>query len=150
MKIGIIIDFVCPYCFVDTEIMWKALDEKLEEMEIVWYPYELAPHFYEQKRVDADREKYSLESQFVKNVFESYWVRNENIGDIDILSEIAEKTGIPKKEFKNSLQSGEFKEQHRKENDEVSDWDFDVVPTFYIDGEKIPQFPKTLEDMKKM
>ncbi|MGL5541976.1 MAG: DsbA family oxidoreductase [Fusobacteriaceae bacterium] len=190
MKIGIIIDFVCPYCFVDTEIMWKALGKKVEEMEITWYPYELTPEPSQQKRVDTAREKYfkeniepwaekegvkinfptidpiprtalafegikiakkyGLESQFVKNVFESYWIRNKNIGDMDVLSDVAEKIGVPKNEFRNSLQSGEFKEQHKEENSKVSDWDFDVVPTFYVDGEKIPQFPKTLEEMKNI
>lgn len=190
MKVGIIIDFVCPYCFVDMEIMWKALGEKLEDMDIVWYPYELAPEPSEQKRVDFAREKYflekikpwaekegvkvnfptidpvprtalafegikiamkyNLEAHFVKNVFESYWLENKNIGDIEVLSEIAEKSRIPKEDFKKSLEIGEFRNEHIKENSEVSDWDFEVVPTFYIDGKQISEFPRTLEEMKKL
>lgn len=27
MKIGIILDFVCPYCFVETELLWKFLGD---------------------------------------------------------------------------------------------------------------------------
>lgn len=190
MKIGIIIDFVCPYCFVGTEIMWKVLGSDWKNRDIVWYPYELVPEPVEQRTVnlsgesyfkknikgwaDAEgikvnfptvnpvprtslafqgvkiAEKYNLTSAFVKAVFEGYWIENKNIGDFEVLSEIAEKAGIPKDEFKNSLQNGEFKEIHKKENSEVSDWDFEVVPTFYIDGEQIPNFPKTSSEMEIM
>lgn len=190
MKIGIIIDFVCPYCFVGTEIMWKVLGADWKNTDIVWYPYELVPEPEEQKRADISKEKsfhrnigawaekegirvsfptvdpvprtalafqgvkiaekYNLASAFVKGVFEGYWIENKNIGDLEVLSEIAEKAGIPKMEFKSSLEKGEFREEHRKENDEVSEWDFDVVPTFYIDGEQIPNFPKTSSEMETM
>ncbi|MGL4403547.1 MAG: DsbA family oxidoreductase [Fusobacteriaceae bacterium] len=190
MKIGIIIDFVCPYCFVGTEIMWKVLGEDWRNSDIVWFPYELAPEPTEQKRSSPDREKYfeenilpwavkegikvnfpgidpiprtslafqgikiaekhNLTSQFVKAVFESYWIHNKDIGSVDVLSEIGGNLGIPKDEFQSSLQRGEFKEEHKKQNDEISEWDFEVVPTFYIDGEKIPDFPRTYIEMNKI
>lgn len=190
MKTGIIIDFVCPYCFIDAELLWKALEGKWENMDITWHPYELTPEPFPQKVVDLARKgyfeknisawaekegikvnfstvspvprtalafegikiakKYNLSSQFVKGVFESYWIDNKNIGDIEVLSEIAEKIGIPKEEFKLSLENGEFREEHKKENLEVSEWDFEVVPTFYIDGEQIAEFPRTLGEMKNI
>lgn len=188
MKVGIIIDFVCPYCYVATELMWKVFGE--EKKEIEWLPFELTPAPNPQGNVTPMRkmsfeknispwakelelemnfpsvspiprtalafegikfaEKFSLSSQFVRKVFEAYWIESRDIGDVEVLSEIGEYCGLNKEELKNSLTQGEFREVHKKQNEEVSEWDFEVVPTFYIDGVQIPEFPRTLEGMKKI
>ncbi|MGL4687802.1 MAG: DsbA family oxidoreductase, partial [Fusobacteriaceae bacterium] len=63
MKMKIIFDFVCPYCYVGKKVMWKALKEKIESIEFHWYPYELNPEPNSEKLVTEEKENY-----FIKNI----------------------------------------------------------------------------------
>lgn len=188
MKVRIIIDFVCPYCFVATEIMWKYLGEKYRNIDFEWLPYELHPisaepiymtedrrtYFEEKIKNWAESEgivvnfpkvnpiprtnlafqgmyfakKYNLISEYIRGVMEAYWIRNEDIGSIDLLTNIAKNIDLNSTLFKNALLNGEYEEAEKTENFEVSEMDFEVVPTFFIDDKKLEKFPKTLEEFR--
>lgn len=186
MKISIILDFVCPYCFVGEKILEKALKEKNLKPEFRFLPYELSPEpkpqpivneagreYFEKNIVNWAKEeniaikfptvspkprtalafegiytaeKYDKGIEYVRAVLEAYWLYNKDIGNAEVLIEIADNLLIPKFEFADSLLSGKFREAHKKLNAEVSEIDFDVVPTFYIDEKQIPNFPRTTEE----
>ena len=186
MKISIILDFVCPYCFVGEKILEKALKEKNLNPEFRFLPYELSPEPKPQPIVnEASREyfqknivnwakdenininfptispkprtalafegiyvaeKYDKGIKYVRAVLEAYWLHNKDIGNVEVLIEIADNLLIPKFEFADALLSGKFKAIHKKLNDEVSDLDFDVVPTFYIDEKQLANFPRTTKE----
>ncbi len=186
MKISIILDFVCPYCFVGEKILEKALKEKNLKPEFRFLPYELSPEpkpqpivneagreYFEKNIVNWAKEeniaikfptvspkprtalafegiytaeKYDKGIEYVRAVLEAYWLHNKDIGNVEVLIEIADNLLIPKFEFADSLLSGKFREAHKKLNAEVSEIDFDVVPTFYIDEKQIPNFPRTTEE----
>lgn len=95
-------------------------------------------------------EKYSLSSNFIRAIFEAYWIESKNIGDLETLADIGEKAGLNREALLKSLIDGEFKEIHKNQNEEVSNWDFEVVPTFFIDEIKIQDFPRTLDAMKEL
>lgn len=185
MKITIILDFICPYCFVGEKILEKALKEKNITPEFKFLPYELSPEpkpqavvneagkIYFQKNIvewaESENilinfptvnpkprtalafeglytaEKYNKGIEFIRGVLDAYWLHNRDIGNINVLTDVAKNLGIPENEFSESLSSGEFKEQHYKLNLEVSDYDFDVVPTFYIDEVQLKNFPRRIE-----
>lgn len=185
MKITIILDFICPYCFVGEKILEKALKEKNITPEFKFLPYELSPEpkpqavvneagkIYFQKNIvewaESENilinfptvnpkprtalafeglytaEKYNKGIEFIRGVLDAYWLHNRDIGNINVLTDVAKNLGIPENEFSESLSSGEFKEQHYKLNLEVSDYDFDVVPTFYIDKVQLKNFPRRIE-----
>ncbi|MGL4641553.1 MAG: DsbA family oxidoreductase, partial [Cetobacterium sp.] len=90
-------------------------------------------------------EKYNKGIEYIRGVLDAYWLHNRDIGNINVLTDVAKNLGIPENEFSESLSSGEFKEQHYKLNLEVSDYDFDVVPTFYIDEVQLKNFPRRIE-----
>ncbi|MGL6064393.1 MAG: DsbA family oxidoreductase [Fusobacteriaceae bacterium] len=186
MKMKIIFDFVCPYCYVANRVMWKALKEEIKNIEFQWYPYELNPEPNEEKLVTEERAVYFLEhivpiaklenievnfprvspiprtalafegleiakefkkdKEYINSVMDSYWLENKNIGDIDILGKIAKDIGISEEYFKKGLLENKYKEAHKKLNLEVSEWDFEVVPTFYIDDIQIKKFPTTVKE----
>lgn len=186
MKISIILDFVCPYCFVGEKILEKALKEKNLKPEFRFLPYELSPEpkpqpivneagreYFEKNIVNWAKEeniaikfptvspkprtalafegiytaeKYDKGIEYVRAVLEAYWLHNKDIGNVEVLIEIADNLLIPKFEFADSLLSGKFREAHKKLNAEVSEIDFDVVTTFYIDEKQIPNFPRTTEE----
>ncbi len=185
MKITIILDFICPYCFVGEKILEKALKEKNITLEFKFLPYELSPEpkpqavvneagkIYFQKNIvewaESENilinfptvnpkprtalafeglytaEKYNKGIEYIRGVLDAYWLHNRDIGNINVLTDVAKNLGIPENEFSESLSSGEFKEQHYKLNLEVSDYDFDVVPTFYIDEVQLKNFPRRIE-----
>ncbi|WP_047394560.1 DsbA family protein [Cetobacterium sp. ZOR0034] len=185
MKITIILDFICPYCFVGEKILEKALKEKNITPEFKFLPYELSPEpkpqavvneagkIYFQKNIvewaESENilinfptvnpkprtalafeglytaEKYNKGIEYIREVLDAYWLHNRDIGNINVLTDVAKNLGIPENEFSESLSSGEFKEQHYKLNLEVSDYDFDVVPTFYIDEVQLKNFPRRIE-----
>ncbi|WP_293722193.1 DsbA family protein [uncultured Cetobacterium sp.] len=185
MKITIILDFICPYCFVGEKILEKALKEKNITPEFKFLPYELSPEpkpqavvneagkIYFQKNIvewaESENilinfptvnpkprtalafeglytaEKYNKGIEYIRGVLDAYWLHSRDIGNINVLADVAKNLGIPENEFSESLSSGEFKEQHYKLNLEVSDYDFDVVPTFYIDEVQLKNFPRRIE-----
>lgn len=185
MKISIILDFVCPYCYVGEKILEKALKEKNLKPEFRFFPYELSPepkpqpivneaskeyfekniiNWAKQENIEVNfptispkprtalafegiyiAEKYDKGIEYVRAVLEAYWLHNKDIGNVEILIEIADNLLIPKFEFADALLSGKFKEAHQKLNAEVSEFDFDVVPTFYIDDTQLETFPRTTE-----
>ncbi|MCQ8211356.1 DsbA family protein [Cetobacterium somerae] len=186
MKISIILDFVCPYCFVGEKILEKALKEKNLNPEFRFLPYELSPEpkpqpivneaskeYFQKNIVNWAKdenininfptispkprtalafegiyvaEKYNKGIEYVRAVLEAYWLHNKDIGNVEILIEIADNLLIPKFEFADALLSGKFKAVHKKLNDEVSDLDFDVVPTFYINEKQLANFPRTTKE----
>ncbi|MGL5703030.1 MAG: DsbA family oxidoreductase, partial [Cetobacterium sp.] len=90
-------------------------------------------------------EKYNKGIEYIRAVLDAYWISNKNIGSIEVLTEIAKNLNIPENEFSEALNSRKFKEEHYKLNLEVSDYDFDVVPTFYIDEVQLDNFPRRIE-----
>lgn len=185
MKITIILDFICPYCFVGEKILEKALKEKNITSEFKFLPYELSPEpkpqavvneagkAYFQKNIvewaESENilinfptvnpkprtalafeglytaEKYNKGIEYIRAVLDAYWISNKNIGSIEVLTEIAKNLNIPENEFSEALNSRKFKEEHYKLNLEVSNYDFDVVPTFYIDEVQLDNFPRRIE-----
>ncbi|MGL4976817.1 MAG: DsbA family oxidoreductase [Cetobacterium sp.] len=185
MKINIILDFICPYCFVGEKILEKALKEKKITPQFKFLPYELCPEpkpqafvneagkiYFEKNIVEwansenilinfptinpkprtalafeglYTAEKYNKGIEYIRAVLDSYWISNQDIGNINVLTEIAKNLNLPEEEFLNSLTSRLFKDEHYKLNLEVSDFDFDVVPTFYIDGVQLENFPRRIE-----
>lgn len=185
MKISIILDFVCPYCYIGEKILEKALKDKNLKPEFRFFPYELSPEpkpqpivneasrdYFEKNIVNWAKEenipinfptispkprtalafeglyiaeKYNKGIEYIRAVLEAYWLHNKNIGDIEVLASIADNLLIPKFEFTDALLSGKFKEAHQKLNAEVSEFDFDVVPTFYIDDIQLETFPRTTQ-----
>ncbi|MEG0069558.1 DsbA family oxidoreductase [Cetobacterium sp.] len=186
MKITMILDFVCPYCFVGEKVLEKALKEKNIKPEYKFLPYELSPEpnpqpivnegarEYFKKNIENwakeegieinfptispkprtalafeglyTAEKYDKGVDYIRAVLEAYWIHNKDIGNLNVLVEIADDLRIPKFEFEDSLLSSKYSEAHRKLNAEVSEFDFDVVPTFYINDEKLESFPRKVKE----
>lgn len=190
MKISIILDFVCPYCYISEKVMWKALDDHPDTIEFEWLPYELNPEPSPLKQVPIEKKIYfekniiplaknenisinfptisptprtniifeglniakefKKEIGYIKKVMDSYWIENKNIGDIEILSEIAKEIGIEKNYFKSCLKNEKYKILHKKLNEEISKRDFEVVPTFYINDKQVEKFPVTVREWKNL
>ena len=184
LEISIILDFVCPYCFVSEKILEEVLTKLKIEPTFKFLPYELSPSPDPQTVIGEEKleyfkkniegwakkenikinfnslsprprtslafeglylaEKYGKGIQYIRAILDAYWLNNKDIGSIETLVEISEKINIPKEEMKEVLISGKYKEAHRTLNEKVSDFDFEVVPTFYLNENQIKEFPRDM------
>lgn len=81
---------------------------------------------------------YQKGNEFHHRVFTAFFQEEQNIEDIDVLTQLANEVGLPKEEFKESLLSGKYREVHqealRHAYEEAS---ITAVPTLIIGDEII-------------
>lgn len=182
IEISIILDFVCPYCFVSEKILEKVLTELKIESTFKFLPYELSPSPDPQTVIGEEKleyfkkniegwakkenikinfnslsprprtslafeglylaEKYSKGVEYIRAILDAYWLNNEDIGSIETLVEISGKLNIPKEKMKEVLLSRKYREVHMSLNEKVSEFDFEVVPTFYLNEKQLKEFPR--------
>jgi predicted DsbA family dithiol-disulfide isomerase len=70
--------------------------------------------------------------EFHKLVFENYWKDGKDIGDLNLLLELAESIGLKKNEILNYIGSNEPYEKMRKVLIELRKYGINGVPTFLI------------------
>ncbi|MGL6114021.1 zinc-ribbon domain-containing protein [Cetobacterium sp. SF1] len=186
MEIKMILDFVCPYCFLGEKILEQGINTTEINVNFKFLPYELAPKTVPQSTVTEATKEYFEKNiltwskkvnipinfptinpkprtdlafqglfyaqeenkalEYVRAILHAYWIENKNIGSIEIISEIAEDINLSKDKMQNILENKIFEKQQEKLNDEVSQFDFEVVPTFYIDEKQLETFPRTVEE----
>jgi predicted DsbA family dithiol-disulfide isomerase len=70
--------------------------------------------------------------EFHKLVFENYWKEGKDIGDLNLLLELAESIGLKKNEILDYIKSNEPYERMRKILIELRKYGINGVPTFLI------------------
>lgn len=72
-------------------------------------------------------------------VYEAYFVHEQDIGDVDVLCEIAAQSGLDAADFRRALTDGDYAETQRRAA-EYSRETLGVrgVPTIFVDGEMLP------------
>lgn len=96
-----------------------------------------APEVFPVNSVKAMRgcfvaEEGGLISEYVGNVFLSYWTELKDISDDDVLEEILAKTGIDSEPFFKKITSEKYKEKLRMNTDELIARGGFGSPTFFI------------------
>ena len=157
MKIDIVADTVCPWCYIGKRRLERALDARPQSgIEVVWRPFFLNPDMPSE---GVDRSEYiarkfggrdranriyatvaeagagediafrfdlihrspntvnshrlihfagmtERQDEVVEAVYRAYFLEGRDIGDIEVLAEIAAEAGIPSAEALRYLQSG--------------------------------------------
>ncbi|MFW9865306.1 MAG: DsbA family protein [Candidatus Thorarchaeota archaeon] len=75
--------------------------------------------------------------EFHKLVFENYWKEGKDIGDIDLLLELAGSIGLDKNEINDYIKSDEPLLRIKENTDELGRCGINGVPTFLIEGKFI-------------
>ncbi len=189
MKILIVSDTICPWCYVGKRRFERALAERPDvEPDIEWRPFELNPQMpaegldrktYMRAKFGSDERageiyaaiesagdgedipfafdditrvpntiashrliSWSLalghQNSVVEGLFRSYFLEGNDIGDVDILAEVAAAAGLDQAEAKAKakayLSSEEGVEQTRAETQEAHRLGISSVPCFIFDG----------------
>ncbi len=185
MKVMIVSDTICPWCYVGKRRFERALAERTEvKPDIEWRPFQLNPpmpaegqdrkayirakfgsderagEIYETIRNAGDAENiafafdsinrvpntiashrliswslaFGRQDSVVEGLFRSYFVEGKNIGEVDILAEVAAAAGLDKSEAEAYLSSEAGVEQTLAETQEAHRLGISGVPCFIFDG----------------
>ena len=135
------------------EYMFKDINRWSKKLGI---PFKMNPYFpiltvpHMRGAVLAQRE--NILEKYMQVMFEAIWVKAMNLNDQEILTNIAEKSGIDPNQFAEEISSDEIKNK-LKENNEfaISKGSFGV-PTYYLVDEMfwgIDSVKFLLDDLKK-
>ena len=189
MKIEIISDTICPWCFVGKRRFELALKLRPQpDLSLTWRPYQLNPTM---PREGVDRKSYLVskfgnlehtervnsrlrkvgkevginfrfdeisvtpntvnshrliqfakthhaeEMDVVEELFKTYFQKSENIGDANVLSDIAVRAGLDGQEFKNYLLSDTDRVYIIEQDAAIRRDGITSAPCFIIEGKYV-------------
>jgi predicted DsbA family dithiol-disulfide isomerase len=69
-----------------------------------------------------------------REIYRAYFIRDENIGSIDVLTQIAAKLGFDAEDLRRALEERRFREEVQREYAEAREDGVTAVPTFVAEG----------------
>ena len=135
------------------EYMFKDINRWSKKLDI---PFKMNPYFpiltvpHMRGAVLAQRE--NILEKYMQVMFEAIWVKAMNLNDQEILTNIAEKSGIDPNQFAEEISSDEIKNKLRENTEFAISKGAFGVPTYYLDDEMfwgIDSVKFLLEGLKK-
>tara|TARA_Y100001949_G_scaffold98464_1_gene82922 strand:- start:2703 stop:3311 length:609 start_codon:yes stop_codon:yes gene_type:complete len=135
------------------EYMFKDINRWSKKLDI---PFKMNPYFpiltvpHMRGAVLAQRE--NILEKYMQVMFEAIWVKAMNLNDQEILTNIAEKSGIDPNQFAEEISSDEIKNKLRENTEFAISKGAFGVPTYYLDDEMfwgIDSVKFLLDDLKK-
>ena len=118
------------------EYMFKDINRWSQKLDI---PFKMNPYFpiltvpHMRGAVLAQRE--NILEKYMQVMFEAIWVKAMNLNDQEILTNIAEKSGIDPNKFAEEISSDEIKNKLRENTEFAISKGAFGVPTYYLDDE---------------
>ena len=88
--------------------------------------------------------------EYADKVYQAYFIDEKDIGEPDVLCELAADTGLDKEDFRQALEDGiysaEEKEAVRRSRQELQ---VKVVPTIYVNGKRLKLREYSAEEMER-
>ena len=109
---------------------------------------DLTPNSFNSHRLLALAYKQNIQESVLNSLFESYFINGKDIGDPNILLEIAVKHKIDAEEFKNYLSNQENIEPLANEEIQARKMGINSVPTFIINKQIVISGAQTSENFE--
>ena len=109
---------------------------------------DLTPNSFNSHRLLALAYKQNIQESVLNSLFESYFINGKDIGDPNILLEIAVKHKIDSEEFKNYLSDQENIEPLANEEIQARKMGINSVPTFIINKQIVINGAQTSENFE--
>ena len=119
-----------------------GLDVKLPTVSPQPYT-QLAFEGYQFAREQGKGEEYS------NRMFEAFFKENKDIGNIDVLTELAREVGLDSLGYRQALESRKYREQHLQALQQAQEYGIRAVPTFQI-GNRLYQGVIPKEQLKEI
>lgn len=130
---------------------YKVLDEPCRKLGLdMKLPPHVVPRPYTRMAFEGwfyacDKDKGDIYNDMM---YRAYFMDEKDIGDIEVLTEMAGKIGLDQADFRKALEEGRYTE---KEKEAValarSQYEINGVPTIYINGVKVGLQEYTMEEM---
>jgi predicted DsbA family dithiol-disulfide isomerase len=184
-RITVFSDYVCPFCYLGRESLSEYQDDREEELEIDWHPFDLRARkrgpdgeidddvddgkgedYYAEARANVQRlqEEYGVDmsqeiatdvdsldaqvaSHYVKEnydydqwlafdvaIFEALWQEGRDIGDPDVLADLAEDAGLDSEEVRDAIDDESVRAAVEERFEEAHERGVTGVPTFAYGG----------------
>tara|TARA_B110000444_G_C18632977_1_gene497750 strand:+ start:174 stop:755 length:582 start_codon:yes stop_codon:yes gene_type:complete len=117
------------YMFRDIERWSKKLD--LEFKMNPYFPILTVPHM--RGAILAD--KMGILENYMKKMYQAIWVKGMNLNDQQVLSQIAEESGIDSNDFAEGIMSEEIKSKLKENTQFAIDKGAFGVPTYFCNNE---------------
>jgi predicted DsbA family dithiol-disulfide isomerase len=78
-----------------------------------------------------------LANEYNHRMFEAFFVEGKDLGEIDVLTELAGEVGLDRDEYREAVESRRFKEAHQQALKEAGEQNITAVPTFFIGDQKL-------------
>lgn len=112
----------------------KPLSEKLG-VEMNFPPVQPRTHLaFEGFQFAKEKNK---ANEYNHRMLKAFFVEGKDLGNVDVLVELAEEVGLDPVEFREAVVSRRYKDAHKAALNEAAEQDIRAVPTFFIGDRKL-------------
>lgn len=105
----------------------------------------------EKEKAEDGGAEASIDQVYSDLVYRAYFIKEQDIGDLSVLCEIAREAGLDAVEFRKALENGVYTERLEKETAYSRDvLKVNGIPAIYLDGERISIENYTKEEMVRI
>jgi len=184
-QIAVYADYVCPFCYLGRQSLDQYQDEREDDLEIDWRPFDLRSgkrgpdgeidhsvddgkdeEYFEQAKENVRRlqEEYDVEMElelsrdidslnaqvasyhvkqqydydqwldFDEAIYAALWRESRDIGDPDVLADLAEDVGLDPEEIRDAIDDDGLREELTQQFSVAQQQGVTGVPTFAYDG----------------
>ena len=109
---------------------------------------ETTPNSFNSHRLLALAYRYNVQDQILEDLFESYFIRGEDIGNPNILLSIAVNNSLNEEEFKNYLSDQQNIEPLANEEIVARNMGINSVPTFIVNKQLVVNGAQSSENFE--
>ncbi len=121
---------------------------KKEGIEFNFDAIETTPNSFNSHRLLALAYRYNVQDQILEDLFESYFIRGEDIGNPNILLSIAVNNSLNEEEFKNYLSDQQNIEPLANEEIVARNMGINSVPTFIVNKQLVVNGAQSSENFE--
>jgi predicted DsbA family dithiol-disulfide isomerase len=82
-----------------------------------------------------------LGRRYAERVFRAYFVKQRDIGQLEVLAGVATELGLDADDFRAALDSGRYAPVHQQALHRAQELEITTVPTFLVDGRRLEGMP---------
>ncbi len=83
----------------------------------------------------------SLGRRYTERIFRAFFVKQRDIGRIEVLADVAAELGLDANDFRAALESGRYAEAHQESLRRARELEITTVPTLLVDGRRLEGVP---------
>lgn len=133
---------------------YKMLEEPAKQLGLdAKFPPYVCPRPYTRLAFEGlyYAQEHGCGDAYADAVYHAYFVDEKDIGDLEVLSDLAASAGLDREEYRAALVSGRYSEKEKEANAYSKEvLGVRGVPVIYINGNKISLNDYTKEEMKKI